>query len=233
MGYHEDDMDDSPLLEDELLAKKNSNTNIPPWSVSRTKTSKHYRNIVVACALSCLTTALLMFAGYIVARRQSLGKPFLWEAYIGPQRPGSIHCGASVEEAQANDCFFDQLSMQWQPKKCTQSYLDDYMTANDGGAFLYWTDRHASSRIDDPSLHVGGGQIFWTSRRNHIFHCQYNLYRLVHALKTGEYVAHAEEQSVTDHMHHCIREITSFALLSPARDLEITDIITEPSFAFC
>ena len=123
--------------------------------------------------------------------------------------------------------------MMWMPQKCTQSYSDQYMVANDSGPFLYWVDRKGEQLLDDPSLHVGGGSVFWTTRRNHIVHCQYNLYRLADALRSGEYIGHDDGQSLPDHMHHCIKTMAEFALKAPAHDIDLIDVITEPGFGYC
>jgi len=108
------------------------------------------------------------------------------------------------------------------------------MTANNGSAFPYWTDRHAKELISGhPSIYAESDTIFWTSRRNHIYHCQYNLFRLADSLRTGAYIAHNEEQSVVDHIHHCVKTIMEFALQAPAQEIDATDVIVEATFGFC
>jgi hypothetical protein len=123
--------------------------------------------------------------------------------------------------------------MMWMPQKCTQSYSNEYMAANEGGPFLYWVDRKGEQLLDDPSLHVGGGSMFWTSRRNHVVHCQYSLYRLMGVLRSGEYIGQDYGKSLLDHMHHCVKTMAEFALKAPTYEIDIIDVITEPSFGYC
>jgi len=236
MTYPKDDLDDLPLLAaDEPFDKEHQldNSVVPSWSISAIQSSRQYRNLFIASIASCFTTILLMLGVFTLTNRLFLSRPILWESAIDSHRPGTVWCGATTEEAISHDCIFDELSMMWMPRKCTQSYNDQYMVANNGGPFLYWVDRHGKQLIDDPSHHAGGGSIFWTSRRNHIVHCQYNLYRLADALRSGEYIGHDDGQSLTDHMHHCIRTMTEFALKAPAHEIDVNDVITEAGFGYC
>lgn len=235
MTYPEDDLYDLPLLAGELSEKKShlDDPAIPTWKLSAVKTSKQRRDLLITGVTSSLMTTLVMFGLFVAVYRYAQSRPLLWESSTGSQRPGTISCGTTMKEAISRGCIFDELSMTWMPQKCTQSYNDQYMAANDSGPFLYWVDRKGEQLLDDPSLHAGGGSTFWTSRRNHIVHCQYNLYRLADALKSGEYIGHEEGQSLSDHMHHCVMTMAEFALKAPAHDLNHIDVITEPGFSYC
>ena len=197
------------------------------------KTSKQRRDLFIASVISSLTTVLVMLGLFVAAYRFAQSRPLLWESSIGSHRPGTVSCGTTTEEAILRSCIFDELSMMWIPPKCTQSYSDQYMVANDSGPFLYWVDRKGEQLLDDPSLHVGDGSLFWTTRRNHIVHCQYNLYRLADALRSGEYIGQDDGQSLPDHMHHCVKTMAEFALKAPAHDIDLIDVITEPGFGYC
>jgi hypothetical protein len=191
------------------------------------------RDLFIASVISSLTTVLVMLGLFIAAYRYDQSRPLLWESSISRHRPGTVSRGTTTEEAMSRGCIFDELSMMWMPQKCTQSWGDQYKVANNGGPFLYWVDQKGEQLLDDPSLHVGGGSTFWTSTRNHIVHCQYNLYRVADALRSGEYVGHDDDLSLSDHMHHCVMMITEFALRAPAHEIDAIDVITEPSFGYC
>lgn len=194
---------------------------------------KRPQGYILASLLSSFVTILVMLGIFAAAYRVLQSQPLLWESSVGRQRPGTVSCGSSTEEAISRNCVFDELQMSWMPQKCTRSYSDQYMVANNGGRFLYWTDRTRKELLDDPSLHAGNGSIFWTSRRNHIVHCQYNLYRLADALRSGDYIGHDDGQTLSDHMHHCVMTMTEFALKAPEHQLDVTDVITEAGFAYC
>jgi len=121
----------------------------------------------------------------------------------------------------------------YMPQKCTQAFGDEYLAANDGKAYDYWTDRHAVQLVDDPSLHVGNASL-WTSRRNHLVHCQYYLCRLARVLKSGEYLGQDYHSvSLSDHVDHCVMLMANSALKSPAEELDVTEIYTGVSLGFC
>ena len=178
-------------------------------------------------------TVFFMLAIYGMATRQAQSRPLRWETAVNRHRPGTLSCGATLEEAISRNCVFDELSMMWMPQKCTQSYNRQYTSANHGGPWDYWLDEKGEQSISDPSQHTGDGQTFWTTTRAHVVHCQYNLYRLVHALKTGDYIGQMDDSSISDHMHHCIRTMADFAMKAPAEGLDIVDVIVEPSFGWC
>ncbi|THY46567.1 hypothetical protein D6C98_07436 [Aureobasidium pullulans] len=227
MPHSEDVSDDLPLLDGELSESGNRTDYLIADS------PKRRRRIVLASLLSSLTTVFIMLGIFDAGYRLLRSQPLLWESLIGSHRPGTVSCGSSTAEAVSRGCVFDELQMSWMPQKCTRRYSDQYMVANDGGPFLYWVDRTGRELLDDPSLHAGNGSIFWTSRRNHIVHCQYNLYRLADALRSGEYIGHDDGQTLSDHMHHCVMTMAEFALKAPAHQLDVTDIITEAGFAYC
>ncbi|KEQ90519.1 hypothetical protein AUEXF2481DRAFT_45078 [Aureobasidium subglaciale EXF-2481] len=227
MPQSEDGSDDLPLLYSELSEKDNG---MNCWIADL---PQRRRMIILASLLSFFATTSIMLGILAVAHRVLLSQPLLWEYSIGSQRPGTVSCGTSTAEAVSRGCMFDELQMSWMPQKCTRSYRDQYMVANDGGPFLYWIDRTGKELLDDPSLHAGNGSIFWTSRRNHIVHCQYNLYRLADVLRSGDYIGHDDGQTLSDHMHHCVMTMAEYALKAPAHQLDVTDIITEAGFAYC
>ena len=240
MSYRDSDSLDLPLLTDELSEKTDRRQNSSrscsdalAQGFFAKKISTQRRRLILAIVASSLITTLILLGIFLAAYRHDQSLPLRWESAINDQRPGTVSCGTTTEEEISRGCIFDELSMVWMPQKCSQRYNDEYMTANGGGPFPYWVDREASERLDNPSLHVGGGRTFWTSRRNHIVHCQYNLYRLADALTSGDYIAHDNGQSLSDHMHHCVMTMTEFALKAPAHEIDITDVITEPGFGYC
>lgn len=195
--------------------------------------SKRHSLPLCTSAISFVAAVLLMLGIFVAIDRFQRGQPLRWESSVDRFRPGTTSCGATMEEAHARDCVFDDLSLLWIPRKCTQNFNKEYMTANGGQPFSYWMDRNGTEALQDLGSHVEPGKFFWTSRRNHIVHCQYNLYRLADALQTGEYVGHDDGQDLSEHLHHCVMTMTEFALMAPAHELDVTDVITEPGFGYC
>lgn len=234
----EDDVVDTPLLLEEDGDEKASDLDHTHASDRfprdwRCRRSTKLWDVGIASGASTTLTILVALGLWYLSYQHNMSAPLRWEAAVDHRRPGTISCGDTREEALARGCTFDLLSMMYMPSKCTTAYSEVYLTADNDQPFAYWTDRHAQYRVDDPSLHAGNATL-WTSRRNHLVHCQYYLYRLAHVLKTGEYLGQDyDDVSLSQHMQHCVMVLTEFALKSPADELDVTDIYSQVSFGYC
>lgn len=243
-----DDLSELPLLRDELLEddcgfqtratpQPRSHSEKYDFEKTITGSSSHYdvlrhrkcrRAIIIAVILSSLTTFTLMLAAWTLSVRMSRAQPFVYDEYFNRERPGTITCGNTTDEAISRGCRFDELADLWLPTKCSNAFEKEYLKTNNGGPFVYWTDTTGQHLVSNRSLYVGGNTYFSTTR-DHLVHCEYNLYRFAHALKTGEPIGH--DGTFSDHMHHCANMLGMFANKAPG--IDNIDVTTESGFGYC
>ncbi|THY37880.1 hypothetical protein D6C98_10573 [Aureobasidium pullulans] len=189
--------------------------------------------ILATSCITCLTTISVIAATWMLSSGQaswttSSRMPFVYDQVFSIDSPQARGCGSTIEEAIALGCRFDELSDLWLPQACSRKYEEEYLRSNNGGPFVYWSDPHGKHMITNRSQYAGVATYFSTTR-DHLRHCEYNLYRFADSLTTGDPVGHAE--GFGPHMRHCANVLGKFANLAP--DIDNIDVDTESTFGFC
>jgi hypothetical protein len=189
--------------------------------------------ILLTNCITCLTTISVIAATWILLSERarwtiSSRATFVYDEVYSINSLQARGCGSTVEEATALGCQFDELSDLWLPKACSRKYEEEYLRSNNGRAFVYWSDPNGDHVITNRSQYAGVATYFSTTR-DHLRHCEYNLYRFADSLTTGDSVGHAE--GFGPHMHHCANVLGKFANLAP--DIDNIDVDTESTFGFC
>ncbi|KEQ90515.1 hypothetical protein AUEXF2481DRAFT_33946 [Aureobasidium subglaciale EXF-2481] len=194
---------------------------------------KKLYTILLTNCITCLATISVIAATWVMMSERSRwtissSTTFVYDEVYSIDSPQARGCGSTVEEATALGCRFDELSDLWLPKACSRKYEEEYLRSNNGGAFVYWSDPSGDHVITNRSQYAGVATYFSTTR-DHLRHCEYNLYRFADSLTTGDLVGHAE--GFGPHMHHCANVLGKFANLAP--DIDNIDVDTESTFGFC
>ena len=227
-------MEGVPLLPAELTDEKcgrpfSEDSREPPMPLGIPR-RKHRRAVLLGSLASSLATASVLIglgSAWIRYREQWSG-PFIYDAYFSIESSHFGGCGTTVKEAISNNCRFDELSDLWLPQSCSHKYEREYLQSNDGGPFLYWTDPSGKNQVSNRSQYAGGAT-YYSSTRDHLKHCEFNLYRFADSLETGERVGHRD--AFSDHMHHCAMILSKYAYLAP--DIDNIDVDTVSTFGFC
>ena len=183
--------------------------------------------IITTSLLSCLTT-LFIIGGLWTSTHKQPSAPFIYDQFFSINSPRATGCGSTVSEAIALDCRFDELADLWLPRRCTQKYEEEYLRTNNGGPFLYWLDPEGKHVVANRSQYAGVAT-YYSTIRDHLRHCEYNLYRFADSLTTGELVGHDSEFG--PHMHHCAEILGRFANL--AANIDNIDVDTVSTFGYC
>jgi len=198
--------------------------------------TKHSRCVCLAAVAlgSCLLTITIITITLAFLHQQSLfvlltpSTPFIYDQFYNISSPRATGCGTSIVEAKASGCIFDELSDLWLPPQCSRAFEQEYLTTNHGGPPVYFVKPDGEERISDRSQYAGG-PIYYSTTRDHLLHCEYNLYRFAESLKTGARVGHAGD--FASHMKHCARMLGQFANMAPGIDK--VDVDTISTFGFC
>ncbi|KAL1853957.1 hypothetical protein Daus18300_011624 [Diaporthe australafricana] len=162
-----------------------------------------------------LSISLLTFTSLYINLRLSL------------RPPSRLHCGWTIEEAQARGCVFDTLSKAWLPSACPLYGLDEYMDAgvavsNDTEKpWPFYRDKEHKQEISVREMsHMAyaykGGPEFRTSNREHVTHCAWMLTRMAHAYSTGQ--RRDVNSDNFEHNKHCALFLLGVALKAPDID---------------
>ncbi len=200
---------------------------------SATRKRKQFSLIVTTSFFSSLATMFIITGFWTllpqkVISTNTTNTPFKYEEFYSIASPSATGCGSTVEEALALDCTFDELSDLWLPRKCSRKYEADYLATNDGAPPVYWTAPDGQYSITNRS-HYAGGAVYYSTTRDHLHHCEYNLYRFADSLMTGELIGHSEGHG--PHMHHCAAILGRFANMAP--NIDNIDVDTVSTFGFC
>lgn len=190
-------------------------------------------SIIIASFISCLVTVFVIAGLWTILHKRAIliitaRTPFKYDQFYSIDSPQATGCGSTVDEAIALDCRFDELSDLWLPQKCSRKYEDEYLRTNNGGPFLYWLDPEGTYVVTNRSQYAGGAT-YYSTTRDHLRHCEYNLYRFADSLMTGEPVGHAE--GFGPHIHHCAEILGKFANHAP--NIDNIDVDTVSTFGFC
>jgi len=188
---------------------------------------RQFCTIIATSLISCLTT-LVIVAGLWTSMQEKASTPFIYDEVFRINSPSATGCGSTVSEAIALDCRFDELADLWLPRKCSQKYEEEYLRTNNGGPFLYWLDPEGKHVVTNRSQYAGGAT-YYSTTRDHLRHCEYNLYRFADSLTTGELVGHHNEFG--PHMHHCAEILGRFA--NQATNIDNIDVDTVSTFGYC
>jgi len=242
---------DLPLLPHELLGEKyRSQSETPPPQMSNrrryikdtsgplsetavVRRRRKFFTIITTSFISCLATVFVIIGLWTFVHERAIltitaSTPFKYDQFYSVDSPRATGCGNTVEEAIALDCRFDELSDLWLPQKCSRKYEEEYSRTNNGGPFLYWVDPGGKQVVTDRSQYAGGAT-YYSTTRDHLRHCEYNLYRFADSLMTGELVGHSE--AFGPHMHHCAEILGKFANLAP--NIDNIDVDTVSTFGYC
>lgn len=122
-------------------------------------------------------------------------------------------CGASVADAKAKGCVWDELTKAWIPSQCPQFGLDEYklegMLANphdNATSWPYYADQNGEVEV---SLNVLAEdeardplEPVWTTSRQHLTHCAWSLKRVLWSYENGK--GHYDKISRLHHVNHCV-----------------------------
>lgn len=155
-------------------------------------------------------------------------KPFIYDLAFTKNQVGVVSCGDSIPEAMARGCTFDELADLWLPPKCSRAYVEQYAISYNGGSFPYYADQDGKHQIFNRSLYVGD-MIYWSTTRDHLVHCQFNMFRFTHSLRSGSIVGH--DGTFSGHVEHCATLLTQYALQAPG--IDNIDVETQSGFGYC
>jgi len=147
--------------------------------------------IILALLSSALTVIFLLAFGLATSAgpqqlqatpsQLSLSSP--WQTYSAHSR---VSCGTSIEEALSLNCTYDHLSKAWLPEFCPRDMNEEFiLTSENGTRWKYFRDHEATIEIEDIAslADSGPGEMWFSTKREHIAHCRYMILRLHQALK--------------------------------------------------
>ncbi|KAE9379520.1 hypothetical protein N431DRAFT_451370 [Stipitochalara longipes BDJ] len=145
----------------------------------------------------------------------------LWK----PEQQYHLDCGTTLAEAKQRGCVYDQLTVTWLPERCSQVGLQEYLDAD---KWRYWLDPHGTLPIHNISTYSNGSTIY-TTDREHLTHCAYQLIRAADGLrKRGAVDKRARS---FEHNEHCAKKLLKAALNAPGIDMINTRF--QNSFGTC
>lgn len=170
--------------------------------------------VIIALFSSVVTVAVVVAIGLATSIGQehlgatssppSLNSP--WGAYSAQSR---TNCGRSIKEALSLNCTYDHLSKSWLPDFCPRDLNQEFiLTSENGTEWKYFRDREATIEIKDifSLAHLGPGEMWFSTKREHIAHCRYMILRLHRALERaclGDFRMDATLQTYA-HTEHCV-----------------------------
>ncbi|RDW87934.1 hypothetical protein BP5796_03628 [Coleophoma crateriformis] len=138
-----------------------------------------------------------------------------------PERQITFGCGTSIAEAQQKGCTYDQLTLRWLPQTCSRVGLREYLDANSPTGWKYWLDNEGKMPVQNISTYMNGTALY-TTEREHLTHCAYQLIRAADGLnKRGAVDTRARDFA---HNHHCAMRLLGAAMESSRLD-EITTFV--------
>ena len=220
----------APLLPDSKEEDEYQNEAEPVWKPTFILNNES-KKVLTASVLTSVSTVVVMISLWLLwgQIQQSLQhKPFIYDLAFTRDGAGVVSCGESVPEAIALGCTFDELADLWLPPKCSRTYADQYAHSNDGGPFLYYADKEGRYEISNRSLYVGE-EIYWSTTRDHLVHCAFNMFRFAHSLRYGSIVGH--DGTFSGHVEHCATLLSQYALQAPG--IDNIDVETQSGFGYC
>lgn len=137
------------------------------------------------------------------------------------ERQVTVDCGSSIAEAQQRGCTYDQLTLRWLPETCSRVGLQEYLDANAPAGWKYWLDNEGTKLAQNISSYMNGTALY-TTEREHLTHCAYQLIRAADGLRSrGAVDTRARDFA---HNHHCAMRLLGAAMQSPRLD-EITTFV--------
>jgi len=147
--------------------------------------------IILSLLSSALTVIFLLALGLVdpVGSQQLQATPSQpspsspWQTYSAHSR---TNCGTSIKEALSLNCTYDHLSKAWLPDFCPRDMNEEFILASENGTrWKYFRDSEAKIEIKDIAslAHSGPGEMWFSTKREHIAHCRYMILRLHRALK--------------------------------------------------
>lgn len=138
-----------------------------------------------------------------------------------PERQHTLDCGNSLAEAQQRGCTYDQLTLRWLPETCSRVGLDEYLDASAPVGWKYWLDSEGKMPVHNISMYTNGTALY-TTEREHLTHCTYQLIRAADGLRSrGAVDTRARDFA---HNHHCATRLLKAAMDTPRLD-EITTYV--------
>lgn len=193
--------------------------------------SPHRRNLYTLILLLSITTVLLVGAlatalSYAIALQR-----FSANVKI-PNSSPKYFCGATIDEAEANFCKWDELTKTWLPSSCPTIYNEQYIRSAPNSSWRYWADPSGQIPIPDISTlaiadnhHFEATQEYrdtdwYTTNGEHAAHCAFVVLRHIHALTFGTRMDRISGQ--WKHVEHCMEYLLEHALESPgSREIEV------------
>ena len=119
--------------------------------------------------------------------------------------PSTAHqlqpCGNDAATARANGCIFDLLTLAWLAPECYDADLSEEFLEEASESFYYDEDAQHSIPDYETLSERPVGEVSWTTRKYHIYHCSYG-WRLMHrALERGGMLESG--LSSYHHTEHC------------------------------
>lgn len=164
------------------------------------------------------------------------------EAEIQKGNKQVIDCGASVPEAKAKGCSWDELTKAWLPAECPRYGIDEYRMEGivhnpreNASSWPYYSDLsgdvevnfNALARLDDhdPTINL------FTTTRQHLVHCVFGLKRVVWSYSNG----HGVYDKISDmhHVNHCINQLYRRAIRKDDHDIDQITTAVNVHFGTC
>ena len=185
---------------------------ISSWFKNRSPLFSH---CAVFVATSMVWGCIILLTIYFSPRTlQSTGKtisspPHHHQGFLATEIE-YLTCGNSLQEAKDKGCIYDILSNHWIPGECAdEPSIKEYQS--DGSWFPY-ADENRTELLAREEL--GDREFYYTSIRDHIFHCAVLWRRQFRALSEGwNYL----DSVVTDpeHTMHCSQYLVDMSEYGP------------------
>jgi hypothetical protein len=153
-----------------------------------------------------------------------------------------IDCGASVPEAKAKGCSWDELTKAWLPAECPRYGIDEYRMEGivnnpreNASSWPYYSDLsgeaevnfNSLARLDDRDPNINS----FTTTRQHLVHCVYGLKRVVWSYSNGYGVY--DKISNMHHVNHCINQLYRRAIRKDDHDIDLITTAVNVHFGNC
>ncbi|KAI1336268.1 hypothetical protein F5Y15DRAFT_427162 [Xylariaceae sp. FL0016] len=150
-------------------------------------------------------------------------------------------CGASVAEAKAKGCTWDELTKAWLPTECPRYGADEFKsegiltnTHDNATSWTFYADQAGTSEIilsvlaadeaRDPDSPV------WGTTRQHLTHCAFALKRVIYSYNEG--LAQYPKMTKMHHVNHCVDTLLRRALRADP-DVDLITTTARVQFGNC
>lgn len=150
-----------------------------------------------------------------------------------PKESHDLACGETFEEAHLHGCTFDALSVSWLRPECSRHGLQEFLEASGNETWRYWKDEDGLFEIPtyEALSHLPPGSIYWTTQKEHLYHCMWMVLRLHDALDHGTRPDRVAKHY--GHAKHCLNMMVEQAKLGLGENLNRIQISGDTGFNVC